>query len=364
MTTDLPLIPETTAAAASHGSFCPKLCSFACPVHEATAAETAVPWSFHRRLDDLAAGRTEMDADLGHSLAHCTGCLRCQTACEPGQDVPEQVRVLRGLAHATGSAPTEVATAVEAVSRGRSPYGTPRPSQRSADPEATVVLVAGCRDAQDTVAATVRLFEAAGERVSIAVPEGCCGGLLRDLGATPAAERARAQLASTLEGPSGARVVALDPHCLPELPAGSTDAVSALARLEEAGRLRFSADPDAVTYHDPCLLARREGVVEPPRHLLRAANAVVVEPEQAGRDAGCSGAGMGMDLLDPAAADATARRRAERLTATNASTVLTACSGARARLRDTGAEVGDLFAYLAARLDESTAPSTTSEEPA
>ncbi len=95
-TTDV--IDEQVAAAATHGSFCPKMCTFACPVTAATGRDDAVPWSLHRTVADLADGRLPLADDDGEVFARltaCTGCLGCQVPCTFDQDVPAQVRPRR-----------------------------------------------------------------------------------------------------------------------------------------------------------------------------------------------------------------------------------------------------------------------------
>lgn len=341
---ELPVLPEATVDAAVQGSYCPKLCTFACPVHQATGRDDAVPWSFHRAVTDLADGRRAPD-EVRDDLVACTGCLACQQPCDFDQDVPAQVRDARAVA-----APSTPATerVLHHLAEGDRPDGTPGHGPERA-PDGATVLHAGCHDPEDVVVAAAQLLTAAGHDVTV-VADGCCGQLATDLGATDiAADRAahrRRQL-----GPAGL-VVVLDPHCLPALP--DDVEVADLWSLLAQDPPTFGADTgDVVTYHDPCVLARGAGVVDPPRALLRAAGCTVVEPEHAGATTGCSGAGMGLPLLDPDAAEATAARRADELAATRVPAV-TACSRAAERLRGAGIDVDDLAVLLAARLAEPT----------
>lgn len=67
-----------------------------------------------------------------------------------------------------------------------------------------------------------------------------------------------------------------------------------LADLIDQGRLRFPAPlRRRVTYHDPCYLARHNGIIEPPRRILHALGADLVEMPRHGRNAFCCGAGGG-----------------------------------------------------------------------
>lgn len=347
-------IDPGTAAAATHGSYCPKMCTFACPVTAATGRDDAVPWSFHRTVSDLAAGRREPDDTLPTALEACSGCLACRAPCLFDQDVPAQVRAGRAAAHRAGVAPPAVERAVRRVRDGRSPFATPTPDPPATpDPgSATTTVVLGCRTTGGSGRAAVRLLAAAGERPSLVVPTGCCGAALDDLGVPAEAAHRRRRLTDRL--PPDGPILAADPHCLPALRrarpgARVRDLPSALAERVDDGRLALAPSEGRVAYHDPCLLARREGTVAAPRRLLAAAGLQVVEPERHGPETACSGAGLAMGLLAPSAAEATAARRARGLRATGG-TVVTACAGARRRLQAAGLAVRGLAELLAGRL--------------
>ncbi|MBW3619783.1 MAG: (Fe-S)-binding protein [Actinobacteria bacterium] len=355
---ELPVVADDVAAAAVHGSFCPKMCTFACPVTAATGRDDAVPWSFHRTVSDLAAGRVATDAHAAGHLEACSGCLACRVPCVFDQDVPAQVRAGRAATRAAGSPVRGTEEAVAAVASGRSPYGADRDvepprSGTVARTDADVVVVAGCRDDAGDLDALTRLLEAAGRVPTVVVPEGCCGAALADLGAPAEAAAATARLAGRL--PDVPLVVATDPHCLPSLRAATgadatvTDVASALAGLLAEGVLRLAGEAVRVAFHDPCLLARAEAVTRPPRLLLAAAGAEVVEPEGHGATTVCSGAGLALELVAPDDARATGEHRARQLTATGVP-VVTACAGARRRLADAGVDVRDLASFLAERL--------------
>ena len=340
--TELPLVPADTVDAAVQGSYCPKLCTFACPVTAATGRDDAVPWSFHRAVTDLVDGRRAPD-DVAGDLVACTGCLACREPCDFDQDVPAQVRDGRAVARPRTP---DADTALDHLAAGRRPAGrTDR--ARSVSAGATV-LHAGCQDPVEVVEAATRLLEAAGHDVTV-VDDGCCGQLARDLGSPAVAaareDHRRSQLAHA------ATVVALDPHCLPALP--EEVPVRDLWSVLATAVLPWRTDPGGVaTYHDPCLLARGAGVVTPPRQLLAAAGVRVVDPEFHGTATACAGAGLGLPLLDLHAADATARRRSVHLEATGAPTTVTACSRATTRLRAVGHPTEDLAVLLAGRLTE------------
>jgi len=67
-----------------------------------------------------------------------------------------------------------------------------------------------------------------------------------------------------------------------------------LDELLRRGAIRPRAPLRAtVTYHDPCYLGRFNGIYEPPRRVLRALGATLVEMPRHGRNSFCCGAGGG-----------------------------------------------------------------------
>ncbi|MBW3562015.1 MAG: (Fe-S)-binding protein [Actinobacteria bacterium] len=333
------------------GSFCPKMCNFACPVATATGRETDTPWGLHVTVSSLARGQTQPDDASYGALTGCTGCHACRDACLYELDVPAQVRAARA-SHGPADHPA-VARVVAAVDDGRTPYGG-RPVQVDPgpdDPEVQVVL--GCRDDADVVAAMRVLLERAGVAAKLVSPPGCCGAVLTDVGLPDRGRELAGRLGERLD--PQVPTVALDPHCLPMLrtvvDADVEDSLTLLCRLIDDGRLPLGATDTtgSVTFHDPCVLVRDEGTIDAPRRLLSAAGYEVDEPLAAGRRTACSGAGMGMDLLDPTATAAVADRRSEQLGATG-SPVATACGRARRVLQAAGTTTDDIHVLLAGRV--------------
>lgn len=346
---DLPLADDVVAHAV-HGSFCPKMCSHACPVLRATGRSDAVPWSFHRTVADLAHDRLTPDGAAGRLVA-CTGCHACAGACVfPDQDVPAQVRAGRAAVHASGASLPAVADAEDAVAAGDSPYGTREVATSVAATAPTLQLLAGCRDDAHLVAAAVRVLGAAGESVAVVVPDGCCGATLRDLGATAAADAARAGTVARLR--TSTPLVLLDPHCRGEVGGFGEDGdvldlVEVLHRLLADGSLALAGAPEVVRWHEPCQLRDGTAAGLGPG-VLAAVGSLVELPGEAHR--GCSGAGMALELLDADAAEQVAAQRRGELAGPGP--VVTACAGAAARLAADGTTVRHLVEVLDDLLDD------------
>ncbi len=346
---ELPLA-EDVVARAVHGSWCPKMCNHTCPVLRATGRTDAVPWGFHRTVADLAEGRLE-PGDAAGRLVACTGCGACAEGCTfEDQDVPAQVRAGRAAVHAVGASLPAVDAAVAAVSGGRSPHTRGDAPGAVGATAPTMQLLVGCRDRAGVVAAAVRVLGAAGESVAVVVPDGCCGGTLSDLGATGAAAEAADALAPRLR--EDVPVVLLDPHCRStveglrgEIPV--EDLVTVLERLVAAGDLALDGAPEAVRWHEPCLLVDGPAAGQGPA-VLAGVGALVELPGEAHR--GCSGAGMGLELLDAAAAEETAASR--RAALSGPGPLVTACAGAAARLSTEDDPVRHLVEVLDDLLDD------------
>jgi Fe-S oxidoreductase len=71
-----------------------------------------------------------------------------------------------------------------------------------------------------------------------------------------------------------------------------------LANLVESGAIEVKPLGHRVTYHDPCYLARYNGVVDAPRRLLKALGCELVEMPRNGADTFCCGAGGGRIWMD------------------------------------------------------------------
>ncbi|MEA2094743.1 MAG: (Fe-S)-binding protein, partial [Pseudomonadota bacterium] len=110
-----------------------------------------------------------------------------------------------------------------------------------------------------------------------------------------------------------------------------------LDQLRAEGRLQTSGKEDRrLTYHDPCQIARRGGVIEQPRHLLNMVADDFVEMPDSGAMNWCCGAGGGVSSNERAD-DLRLRvfnRKKAQLDAIHAEGLVTACSNCRIYLED------------------------------
>ncbi len=358
-TTPLPIAGEVTTAA-THGSWCPKMCTFACPVAYATGRDEAVPWSFHREVTDLASGRSD-PGTAWDRLALCNGCLACRDACTYEQDVPAQVLAGRAALVAAGHVPPHVQAALTALHEGRGPDGRTLPPLPSSDPDASTALVIGVAERPATLEGLRTVATRAGVAVRFVRGLGAGADLVHALGNPDAATAASTMLVADLD--DATTVVATDPDALARLrdlcPDGVRvlDVASWLLTLLENGNLVRSSAPalGAVTWHDPPSLARVHDLVNAPRQVLRLLGGVVHEPEGHRAHTVAAGPGLAMEILAPEAAAQVTARRATQLAATGAPVVTVGGSTVTA-FEQAGLDVRDLIEVVADRTQGRQAP--------
>ena len=97
-----------------------------------------------------------------------------------------------------------------------------------------------------------------------------------------------------------------------------------------------SANPEPMTFHDSCNFARKGGVVEEPRRVLRAVAADFREMVPHGAENLCCGAGSGLVAVEEWRETRleAGEPKAEQVRATGARTVVTSCDNCRHQLTD------------------------------
>ena len=110
-----------------------------------------------------------------------------------------------------------------------------------------------------------------------------------------------------------------------------------LDEMQQAGKLRTKGkDQRPLTYHDPCQIARRGGVVEQPRRLLGEVAADFREMPDAGVMNWCCGGGGGVSAImraEPLRLQAFKIKK-RQIEATGVRTLITACANCRIVLEE------------------------------
>ncbi len=164
------------------------------------------------------------------------------------------------------------------------------------------------------------------------------GGLAHDEGLDDAFRAHAHRVADALRRHGVRRVITVDPHTTNMLRSVYPTVVKGFdvevrSYLEVLAERRLAAATklgETVTFHDSCVYARYEGVIDEPRALLQEAGVTVLEPEMSGKLTFCCGGPL--ESLFPGKSAEIASRRVGQLSAVS-KRVVTACPLCLANLR-------------------------------
>lgn len=110
-----------------------------------------------------------------------------------------------------------------------------------------------------------------------------------------------------------------------------------LYQLQQEGKIAFEGkEQERLTYHDPCQIARRGGVIEEPRVLLNAIADNFVEMPNAGKMNWCCGAGGGVSANERAEEVKinAFKKKKSQLEVVNPDALVSACANCRIQLEE------------------------------
>ncbi|MGD8630153.1 MAG: (Fe-S)-binding protein [Gammaproteobacteria bacterium] len=330
-------------------------------------------YSFWGKLASaLGLSKPVTDADLTdwETLVYdsCTLCGRCSMVCPVGNDIAYMIRKMREGMAASGHAPEGLIGATQRAVTIGSPMGVKLPALEAqirhvekdlgctipvdvegADymlllssmeimnfPEFIDAVTRIFRHAGISWTISSEAFEATNSGIQIGVSDIAAELVERIVKAADklkvkyviSPECGHAYMAIRWEGPNligrpyGFKVV----HILELL-----DELRASGRLQTSGK-----ETQRLTYHDPCQIARRGGVVQQPRNLLHAVAADLVEMPEAGTMNWCCGAGGGVsanERADEIRLKAFNRKK-KQLDEIKPDALVSACSNCRIQLED------------------------------
>jgi Fe-S oxidoreductase/nitrate reductase gamma subunit len=340
-------------------------CQDVCPAHQA-----GKPLSPRDVVQDVRGVMnlfgTDDSAELvGGVISHetlwsCTTCSACVDVCPLGVSPLEMITDMRRFAIGEGALRGPAAAALQKTQRSGNPWGLP-PQDRFAwaeglgvptvaeNPNFDVLYWVGCaaaydRRVQKVARSVVRLLQIAEVNFAVLGPEErCTGESARRMGEEFLFQEAAAANVELLAAAGVKKILTHCPHCLNSLKSdypqmgGRYEVVhhsEFLAELISEGRLVVDGEAanglalGKVTYHDPCYLARVQGVTAAPRDVLQQAiggSGELVEMPRHGRETACCGAGGGRMWFDDSPDQRIGAGRIEEALATGAKTVAVGC---------------------------------------
>lgn len=304
-------------------------CDAVCPA--VRAGTPLKPRTIIMKLRDRAA-EVDRGADDGKSLVgdvvtreelfSCTTCGACARICPAQIQTPDFIVAMRRhLALEQGEFPEGAATALENTASVGNPWGLD-PYERldwakdldlpvaEEGRHYDVLYWVGCaasydRRARKIARAMVKILRAAGIDFAVMAEERCHAEFARRLGEEYLYQTAAVENIENFARYDFDRILTACPHCFNtlknEYPAfeGGTfeviDHASFIRSLIDEGKLPANLAPSSelTVYHDPCYLARLNGVTEAPRAVLAAACTRTIDPRENGELTFCCGAGGG-----------------------------------------------------------------------
>ncbi len=157
------------------------------------------------------------------------------------------------------------------------------------------------------------------------------GVLYHDLGMDEVFGRHVRRLADRIRETGAKRIITVDPHTtymlrylMGEFVEGfDAEVIHYMDLLLERGYEPSGKGPKSVAIHDPCYLARWNGLIDQPRELLSRAGVQVLEPEFSRKFTGCCGGPI--ESLLPSLASTIALKRLKELKETGSSDVVVMC---------------------------------------
>ena len=326
----------------------------------------------------LGMSKAVTDAELGEweELVYdsCTMCGRCSMVCPVGNDIAYMVRKMREGMAAAGHAPEGLIGATQRAVTIGSPMGVKLPALQAQirhtekeygldiplDVEGVdyMLLLSSMEimNFPEFIGANAKIFKQAGvswtisseafeatnSGIQIGVSEIAAELVQRVVAAAEklkvkyviSPECGHAYMAIRWEGPNligrpySFKVV----HILELL-----DELRAQGRLKTTGK-----ETQRLTYHDPCQVSRRGGVVEQPRNLMHVIAENFVEMPETGTMNWCCGAGGGVSSNERAdeLRLKSFNRKKQQLDAIHPDVIVSACANCRIHLEDGLEEYG------------------------
>lgn len=298
----------------------------------------------------------------------CTLCGRCSMVCPVGNDIALMIRKTREGMAAAGYAPKSLIGATERAVKIGSPMGVKLPALlaqiRHVEEDTGMKIPLDVEGAEymlllssmeimnfpEFIEAVAKIFASAGASWTIATEafEATNSGIqigVSDIAAelvqriVDAAEKLKVRTVISPECGHAYMAIRWDGPNLVGKPFGFKvrHILEVLDKFRRDGRLQtVSKETQRLTYHDPCQISRRGGVIDEPRNLVNMVAENFVEMPESGKMNWCCGAGGGVSSNERAdeLRLQVFQRKKDQLDAIRPAAIVTSCSNCRIHLED------------------------------
>ena len=271
---------------------CPNMCLYMCPVFDVERRLTVSP-SVKMRLAYF------MEEEVFDAIYHCLPCDACKASC------PMEISVGEKLAEARVGRRSKLAE--EAARKAEELMAEARREAEREERDGKILYFPGCRTFEAGLfKPTVEALEKLGVDFAVSSQLVCCGMPYYELGFREKFREHAKELRKLASGYKS--IVSSCPHCIYIMRKLGIEANHVMKLLKP---IRIGGD---ISYHDPCILARRLKVVEEPRRLLESMGFKLHEPPYSRHETYCCGYGGIYRLVDRGYAERIAEARRSHFT--------------------------------------------------
>ncbi|UCC62687.1 MAG: (Fe-S)-binding protein [Anaerolineae bacterium] len=356
-------IAELQRSAEEEALYCVRcgLCLSVCPGYRESLNETDSPRARVALVRAVKEGLLEAPSD-GYSTAffRCLLCGACTFVCPSGVAVDRILELTRGELASLDLLPQALADLDARIAEyhnisaeaneGRLIWvaNLPTPPTGLGKERAKVAYFVGCVSSffprsYKVPQSLVRIFDLAGvDYALLGGAEWCCGYPMFIDGEPDRARELIHHNVEAVRAMGAQKVVTTCPSCfhfwkhsypaalevdgMEDLGLEIQHATEFLADLLESGDLKLHELRQNVTYHDPCDLGRKGGVLEAPRRILAQIPGLRLVEMPENRDSSyCCGGGGNLESFAPEMSEAVARKRIQQAAAVGAGTLVSAC---------------------------------------
>jgi heterodisulfide reductase subunit D len=318
-------------------AMCADMCKYNCPTYLATGRETLSPQKMARLILYNEKGLLEDEngfLDLMFQSAMCGACSR--HCIYKDYDLRKFIHEVRVKAFSKGLIPEDVRKRVEQYKEFGNPDGEREIVDKGAGNLGYFVSCSSYKD-KDLLKATEKLFsESVLDVRRFGGSDICCGAPLYYAGDMEGFRQASLRMKAEIETKQVDRIVVDCPTCIKMmteiyreigvvLDVEIVHTTQFIEELLKQGRLGFSKENRAVTFHDPCILAYDLAIADVPRKVIAALGFDLKEPVYSREHTHCCGAAYGAKIGDHRLKDTVTSMRVNELRNTAADIYVTAC---------------------------------------